>query len=53
MKDGIHGNKEQIEEFSANRILNELYEKAKVENDGKAHIREIKNGHIGKTIERL
>lgn len=52
MKDGIHGNREQVEELSASRILNELYEKAKTENDGKVHIREIKNGHVGETIEK-
>lgn len=52
MKDGIHGNREQVEELSAGRILSELYDKAKAENDGKVHIREIKNGHVGKTIEK-
>lgn len=53
MKDGIHGNREQAEELSAIRILNELYDKAKTENDGKVHIRDIKDGHIGETIERF
>lgn len=53
MKDGIHGNREQVDELSVNRILNELYGKAKTENDGKVHIREIKNGHIGETIEKF
>ena len=53
MKDGIHRNKEQVEELSASRILSELYNKAKTENDGKVHIREIKNGHVGKTIEKF
>ena len=41
VKNGIHGNREQIEELSVNRILGELYDKAKAENDGKVHIREI------------
>lgn len=53
MKDGIHGNREQVEEFSATRILKELYDKAKTENNGKVHIRKIKNGHVGETIERF
>lgn len=53
MKNGIHGKREQIEELSANRILSELYDKAKAENDRKVHIREIKNGHVGETIERF
>ena len=51
MKDGIHGNRERIEELSATSILRELYDKAKFENDGKVHIREIKNGHVGGSIE--
>lgn len=51
MKNGIHGNREQLEELSVNRILGELYDKAKAENDGKVHIREIEDGHIGYTIE--
>ena len=50
-KNGIHGNREQLEELSVNRILGELYDKAKAENDGKVHIREIEDGHIGDTIE--
>lgn len=53
MKDGIHGNREHFEELSASRILSELYNKAKTENDEKVHIREIKNGHVGKTIEKF
>jgi hypothetical protein len=52
MKDGIHGNREQVEELSASRILSELYDKTKIENDGKVHIREIKNGHVGEMIEK-
>ena len=50
MKDGIHGNREQVKELAASRILNELYGKAKIENDGKVHVREIKDGHIGSII---
>lgn len=50
-KNGIHGNREQIDELSVNRILGELYDKAKAENDGKVHIREIEDGHVGDTIE--
>lgn len=53
MKDGIHENKKQVEELSVTRILNELYDKAKSDKDGKVHIRKIKNGHIGETIERF
>lgn len=41
MKNGIHGNRELPDELSVNRILGELYNKAKAENDGKVHIREI------------
>lgn len=51
MKDGIHGNREQLEELSVNRILNELYDKSKAENDRKVHIREIEDGHVGDTIK--
>lgn len=51
MKDGIHGNREQIEELSATKILRELYDQAKFENDGKVHIRAIKNGHVRETVE--
>lgn len=47
----IHGNREQLEELSVNRILGELYDKAKTENDGKVHIREIEDRHVGDTIE--
>lgn len=51
MKDGIHGNRERVKELSASRILSELYDKAKTQNDGKVHIREIKDGHVGDIIE--
>ena len=36
MKDGIHGNRERIEELSATSILRELYDKEidKMETDG-------------------
>lgn len=53
MKDGIHGEDIKIEELSAMRILKELQEKSLRENDGKVHIREIKNGHIGRMIEKF
>lgn len=53
MKDGIHGNRKQIEELSAIRILKELHDKAKTENDGKVHVREIKNGHVGEIIKKF
>lgn len=52
MKDGIHGNREQVKVLPAGKILSELYDKAKIENDGKVHIREIKNGHVGEMIEK-
>lgn len=52
MNDGIHENRVQNEELSVHRILSELYDKAKIENDGAIHIREIKDGHIGNIIER-
>ena len=41
-----------IDELSAMRILRELKEKSSKENDGGVHIREIKNGHVGRTIEK-
>lgn len=49
MKNGTHGNgSKQIEEISAHRILRELYEHRKQNEDGKVHIHEIKDGHIEK-----
>lgn len=51
MKNGIHGNRELPDELSVNRILGELYNKAKAENDGKVHIREIEDGHVGDIID--
>lgn len=51
MKNGTHRNKNNIEELSAMRILRELRGNALKENDGKVHIREIRNGHVGRTIE--
>lgn len=42
-----------IDELSAIRILRELRERALKENDGKVHVREINNGHIGRTIEKF
>lgn len=53
MKNGTHVNLNTIDEISAMRILRELREKALKENDGKVHVREIKNGHVGGTIEKL
>lgn len=53
MKNGIHVNENNIDEISAMRILRELREKSLKENDGKVHIREIRNGHVGSTIEKL
>lgn len=50
MKDGTHGNP-KIDELSAFRILCELREKSQKDTDGKVHIREIKDGHIGETVE--
>ena len=35
MKNGIHGSRELLDELSVNRILGELYDKAKAENDGR------------------
>lgn len=50
MKNGIHGSRELLDELSVNRILGELYDKAKAENDGKVHIRKIEDGHVGDII---
>jgi len=47
MKNGTHGNR-PIEEISAHRILKELYEHRKQNEDGKVHIHEIRDGHIEK-----
>lgn len=46
--DNVH-----IDELSAMRILREVREKALKENDGKVHVREIENGHVGRTIEKF
>ena len=53
MKNGIHVNVNNIDEISARRILCELREKSLKENDGKVHVRDIENGHVGRTIEKL
>lgn len=53
MKNGTHVNLNTIDEISAMRILRELREKSLKEKDGKVHIREIENGHVGKTIEKI
>lgn len=50
MRDGIHGNR-PIDKITAFRLLKELNEKAKRDNDGKVHIRNIENGHIAETIQ--
>ena len=42
-----------IDEISAMRILRELRERALKENDGKVHVRDIENGHVGRTIEKF
>lgn len=44
---------DHIDELYAIRILRELRERALKENDGKVHVREINNGHIGRTIEKF
>ena len=49
----INRNNIPIYELQAMRILRELYEKAQKETDSKVHIREIRDGHIGDTIERF
>ena len=48
MKNGIHSNNKQIDEISAYRILRELLEHRKENEDGKVHVHEIKDGHIEK-----
>ena len=49
MKNGTHSHgSREIEEISANRILKELYEHRKENEDGKVHVHEIKEGHIEK-----
>jgi hypothetical protein len=52
MKDGIHGAR-QIDETTASRLLKELYENRKKNEDGKVHVHEIKDGNIGKEIKRF
>ena len=52
MKNGIHANVSKIDEVTAYRLLNELYQKSKKENNGKVNIREVKDGHIRETIEK-
>lgn len=49
MKNGIHGSR-KIDETTSSRLLKELYEKRKENEDGRVHIHEIKDGHIGKEI---
>ena len=52
MENGTHCDANVIDEISAMRILRELREKSIKENDGKVHIREIRNGHVVRTIEK-
>ena len=52
MKDGIHGVR-QIDETTASKLLKELYENRKKNKDGKVHVHEIENGHIGEEIARF
>ena len=42
----------KFDKLSASRILDELYNRAKVESDGKVHIRNIKDGYVRETIEK-
>lgn len=53
MRYGIQSNDTKVEELSVIRILRELYEKSRKENDGKVHVREINDGYIGRTIEKF
>lgn len=53
MRDGVHVDTTNIDELSALQILRELHDEASRENDGKVHVREIENGHIGRTIEKF
>ena len=53
VRDGIQSNDTRVEELSVIRILRELHEKSRKENDGKVHVREIKDGDIGRTIEKF
>lgn len=52
MKNGIHANATKINEITAYRLLNELYQKSKKENNGKVNIRKIENNHITETVDR-
>lgn len=52
MKNGIHVNATKINEITAHRLLNELYQKSKKENNGKVNIRKIEDNHITETVER-
>jgi predicted RNA-binding protein with RPS1 domain len=52
MKFGTRCSK-QIDEITAYRLLKELYEKRSKNQDGKVHIHEIKDGHIGEEIENF
>lgn len=52
MKNGIHANTAKINEITAHRLLNELYQKSKKDNNGKVNIRKIEGNHIAETAER-
>jgi hypothetical protein len=52
MKNGTHVNVAKVDEITAHRLLNELYQKSKKENNGKVNIRKIEDNHIAETVER-
>lgn len=52
MKNGTHVNVTKVDEITAHRLLNELYQKSKKENNGKVNIRKIEDNHIAETVER-
>lgn len=52
MKNGTHVNVAKVDEITAYRLLNELYQKSKKENNGKVNIRKIEDNHIAETVER-
>ena len=54
MKDGIHvANMAQPDELTAARLLRQMFEKRKGNNDDKVHIYEIENNNLGKEIVKL
>lgn len=52
MKNGTHVNVAKVDEITAHRLLNELYQKSKKENNGKVNIRKIEGNHIVETVEK-